>query len=295
VETYLLIFGIAALMNFAAFIWLVITGFKRSVLWGLLVFLFSPLAAIIFAITNWFDAKKPFLAYILTTILMFVPVFMMISSIDFQNAQRVMELAKTGEIRENEILDYILHPEKFEEFEKARSGEASDNKQDMMTSSGTATDGTTGQETEPMGQKDMAETEAKATTTEGVIKDTEKKEVQEVKKESEQEVIVEEEPSPYPKTGQVKPDPLQIKKKEPPKDSVKVSVNNIDKFKGRYFIVATKSGTQHRGILIKTTKSRIVLERKIYGGTFTYRILKSRIKRIDMLKKEYVEEVNPPR
>jgi hypothetical protein len=101
---------------------------------------------------------------------------------------------------------------------------------------------------------------------------------------------VEEEWSEHPKPGQAKPDPLQIKKKTPEPESVRVSLNKISGYKGRYFIVTTKSGSEHRGILVKVTTSRIELERKIYGGTFTYRILKKNIKRIDMLKKEYVEE-----
>jgi hypothetical protein len=293
VETYLLIFVIAALMNFAAFIWLVITGFKRGVLWGILIFLFSPLAAIIFAITNWFDAKRPFLAYLLTTILMFVPIYMMISSINLQNVQHVQELVESGEIRENEAIEYILNPEKLEELEQARTDQI-DGHAAAEVAPDTAADGAVSSETQTTGPKGMAENAANDTVAQDSNRENNKA-GQGATKGSEPEVIIEEEPSPYPKTGQVKPDPLQIKKKEPPKDSVKVSVKNIGRFKGRYFIVVTKSGTQHRGILIKTTQSRIVLERKIYGGTFTYRILKSRIKSIDMLKKEYVEEVKPLR
>ena len=272
-ESHLLFLLIAGLLNFAAFIWLLITAFKRSIVWGLLVFFFSPLTALLFAITNWYDAKKPFLAYLLTTILMLIPIYMMMSAANLQNVQRVQELVDSGEIQENEAVEYLLNPELLEERERAKE----------QAESGIVVD-------------EAGEPVPGALTSDTAITGVENSDQQAVEQKAdvETEVIVEEkEPSPYPKTGEVKPDPLQVKKKEAVKDSVKVSVSKIGNYKGRYFIVTTKSGTQHRGILVSNTDSRIVLERKIYGGTFTYKILKSKIKTIDMLKKEYVEEVNP--
>ena len=59
-----LLLPLISLVCFAAFIWLVVVAFKRSPLWGVLVFLFSPITAIIFAIQNWQESKKPFLVYI---------------------------------------------------------------------------------------------------------------------------------------------------------------------------------------------------------------------------------------
>lgn len=266
-ETYILFIVIAALLNFAAFIWLVITGFKRSVLWGLLIFFFSPLSALIFAITNWFDAKKPFLAYLLTSILVLVPIFMMMSNYDQEFILTLNEKIESGEIREDEAWEYILNPELlYEQETEADSQNATDIQLDES------------------GQP-LQETDANATSLKGDAKDA-----ADPAAEQEPDVIVEEERSPYPKAGDAKPDPLAIKKKEAPKDSVKVSLSKISNYKGRYFIVTTKSGKQHRGILKKITKSRIILERKIYGGTFTYKVLKKEIKRLDMLKKEYIDD-----
>jgi hypothetical protein len=56
-----------SLVGFAAFIWLVVVAFKRSAMWGVLVLLLSPITAIIFAIQNWQESKKPFLVYIGST------------------------------------------------------------------------------------------------------------------------------------------------------------------------------------------------------------------------------------
>ncbi len=275
-ETNILMLVIALLLNFAAFIWLVITGFKRSVLWGLLIFFFSPLSAIIFAVTNWFDAKKPFLAYLLTSILVFIPFMNMSSSVDEEFMLRLQEKVESGEIKENEMMEYVMNPEKLDELEQ--QGLADDGV--VLNEYGEPIPNTPDAGEDPDNPAAEGKPAGDATEEGTAGKD-------------EPEVIVEEEEEEYydyPRRGEVKPDPLVTKKKPAPKDSVKVSVSKIGNYKGRYFIITTKSGSQHRGILIKLTKSRIVLERKIYGGTFTYRILKSKIKRVDMLKKEYVDD-----
>jgi hypothetical protein len=271
VESYLLIFVLLALVHFGVFIWLVITGFKRGVLWGLFIFFFSPLAALIFAITNWFDAKKPFLAYVLTGVLTLVPLYMMQNAFSEEHVQRIEQLVQSGEITQEQALQFLMDPELLEEYEQANAKEedvfdpydesAPESEQAIVD---TTTDGQAQQESNAQAEIPSQTAEAEQT---------------------------EEASSPYPRTGEVKPDPLQIKKKPPTKDSVRVSLAKIANFKGRYFIVTTKTGTRHRGILVDITKSQIILERKIYGGTFTYKILKSNIKTIDMLKKEYIEDL----
>jgi len=282
VGTYIILLVIAVLLNLAAFIWLVIAAFKRSVLWGILVFFFSPLAALIFAITNWFDAKKPFLAYVLTTILMFVPLGMMSSSFDAQHMQRISEKVETGEIKENEVIQYIMNPELLDELDKKVDGdgevvldEFGEPVLDAPDSAGAAKD-------EWVDIKPVVVDPDKAPA--------DKKSGDKTQKDEPDVIVEEEEPSRYPKAGEAKPDPLAIKRKEVPIDSVKVSPKKIANYKGRYFVVTTKDSSQHRGILIKVTKTRIELRRKLYGGTFTYKIRRSKIKRLDMLKKEYVDD-----
>jgi len=52
------------LVCFAAYVWLVVVAFKHSAGWGVLVLLFSPITAIVFAIKFWPEPKKPFLLYV---------------------------------------------------------------------------------------------------------------------------------------------------------------------------------------------------------------------------------------
>jgi len=51
------------LISFVGFVWLVVVAFRHSALWGILVLLLSPITAIVFAIKNWEDSKRPFLVY----------------------------------------------------------------------------------------------------------------------------------------------------------------------------------------------------------------------------------------
>jgi hypothetical protein len=50
---------IGGLIGLAGGIWLIVVAFKESILWGILCFI--PCVNIIFALTHWEKAKKPFL------------------------------------------------------------------------------------------------------------------------------------------------------------------------------------------------------------------------------------------
>ena len=268
-ETNFIFIAIAFLLNLAAFIWLLVVGFKRSVLWGILIFLFSPLSAIAFAVTHWFEAKKSFLAYIITSILFLIPLYSMIADYSADLA-KISTAIDEGRIDPNEASRYIGHTDQLPGNESgeeaiAQEGQASDAvgpdtamPDNMVNSEG---------EANPASDSEASDSEADA-------------------------VVEESEPPPYPIMDQVKPDPLVAKHKPAEKDTTRVGVNKLRNFVGRYFIMTDKAGKQHRGILIKVTKSYAILERKIYGGTFTYKLAKSKIRKSEMLKKEYVESIS---
>jgi len=77
---------------FAAYVWLVVVAFKESALWGVLVLLFSPITAIIFAIKNWDEAKKPFLVYVGSGAASLAIVFMMFAMVGGQMMQMAAEV-----------------------------------------------------------------------------------------------------------------------------------------------------------------------------------------------------------
>ena len=101
-----LLMPLISLVCFAAFIWLVVVAFKRSALWGVLVLLFSPITAIIFAIQNWQESKKPFLVYIgscAATFAIFIIFFISLGAPMLEMAQKMSE----GEVSDEEMTAFM--------------------------------------------------------------------------------------------------------------------------------------------------------------------------------------------
>jgi hypothetical protein len=90
-----------------SFIWTVVIAFKEHILWGFGC-LFVPLVIIVFGIMYWDKAKKPFLTYIIASILYAVLFFKVFFAM-FQQAG-VMELTtqvESGQITEQEAQQRI--------------------------------------------------------------------------------------------------------------------------------------------------------------------------------------------
>jgi hypothetical protein len=88
-----LLIPVICLVGFAAFVWLTVVAFKRSPLWGVLVLLLSPIAAVVFAVKHWQESKKPFLIYAGSAALCFVFVVAMIAMGGFA----MMAMAKAAQ------------------------------------------------------------------------------------------------------------------------------------------------------------------------------------------------------
>jgi len=97
---------ILLLIGLASFIWLVIVAFRESVIWGFLVFLFSPISAAAFSIYHWEEAKKPFLIYLAATIIFIVMFFNAFNKIGgmetIEVTQKAADQLEKGEITEVE-------------------------------------------------------------------------------------------------------------------------------------------------------------------------------------------------
>ena len=282
-DTYLLIIAIAAVLTIIGFVWLVVVGFKRSIIWGILIFLLSPFSAIAFAFTNWYEAKYAFLLHILSVVVLLSASYLLVvDKIGIERIDKVLAAIESGQIKDNEAFLYLdpntLLPGEEDDVEEAEAGIDLDGDGIIDTPQAVITGTEPSAVTYPTEQSNATEAVAISESNDG----------------EELEVIIEEKQTAldYPTPGSIVVDPLVTPKKKQKSGSVRVKVSKISNYKGRYFIVTTKKGNQHRGILVKVTKSRIILERKIYGGTFKYKVLKSRIKRLDMFKKEYIEDLS---
>ena len=94
--------GILGIASLISFIWVVVIAFKEDVIWGLGC-LFIPLIIIVFGIMHWDKCKKPFLVYVITSIVLGVMYFKIVYAVFSQTG--VMDLnaqVESGEITEQE-------------------------------------------------------------------------------------------------------------------------------------------------------------------------------------------------
>ena len=287
---FLIILFVSALLSFVGYIWLVVTGFKRNVFWGIMV-LISPLTisltAIIYAALNWFDAKKAFIAYILPTLVMFGTYGYMFSKIGSENLAEINKRMQSGELRLKETMRVI---------DKAMNLQGS---QKLFEETPVQAAAVTAEGDESAKDKATVDAKDKGMDTNDTAKDASVKTVDKAKSEqkstSEKVLLVEEEDdkkpsSGYPKLSQVKPDPLAVPKKVEDPDFVTVKFENARNYKDRYFVIYTNKETFLRGLLIKADNNALYLNRKLFGGSFEYRVSKKKIVKIYMLKKEFVME-----
>lgn len=281
--TYGAIALIAGFLHFIAFIWILVVGFQRSIVWGILIFLFWPLTPILFGIVHWYHAKKPFLLYVVTLVAMLVPLYMMLTAIDTERLTRVGMAIESGEIQANEAVDYY-----------ARLGEAPaqnnppvPGSEDMTlidpVPAETGSLAKTAKETLAIPEAiDMAEKPA-ATVNEAPKQSVEEEPLEDVAPPKQTS-------SPFPTPGSIKPDPLAAKKQKVASATIRIKPESIGNYKGRYFIITTKDGNEHRGLLSKVSKSTLYLSRKLYGGNFQYQVARNTVVHADMLKEEFVKE-----
>lgn len=103
----MVLIGVLGIVTLVSFIWTVVIAFKEHILWGFGV-LFVPLVIVVFGIMYWDKAKKPFLTYIIASIIMGVVYFRIFYAM-FQQAG-VMDLnsqVQSGQITEQEAQQRI--------------------------------------------------------------------------------------------------------------------------------------------------------------------------------------------
>lgn len=298
-DIYLAIIGFSALISLIGFFWLVITGFRRSAFWGILVFLFSPLTAFIFSAFNWFDAKKPFLVYIIATVLMFGTMGYVVYEIGINNLTEISRRVQAGELQPHEaltLMDKALMSHGSADLFKPEEPEPDVVASEETPESNTATidEGKKGEQ----GQLSAKDNKSIADETghmdkqdTDISKKDEKKKPAEVVAEENKnpDEIIDKIPSPeYPKLSEVRPDPLIAKRKLRDADFIIVKFKNAKNYQDRYFVIYTKKQTFLRGLLVKADKNALYLDRKLFGGSFKYRLSKKKIKTIYVMKKVFV-------
>ena len=289
---FIIILLISSLLAFVGYIWLVVTGFRRNVFWGIMVLLFSPITAIIFAALNWFEAKRAFITFIIPAIVMYGTMAYMYTKIGPDNLAEINKRIESGELKLNETMRVFNRAmslqgsqKLFEQVPAAAQAVPADAEM-KLTDDQAAQVATTPETTEKLEQaSEAAVDDNKADTAAKANK--EQQEQATVTSATEEETEEKQESPAYPKLSQVKPDPLAVQKKEEDKDFVLVRFENVKHYKDRYFVIYTKQQTYLRGLLVKADSKALYLNRKLFGGSFEYRVSKTKISKIYMLKKEF--------
>lgn len=301
---YVALLILACVVGLIGYLWMVVAGFKRSVLWGVTVTLFYPLTAFLFAVTNWFDARKPFVVYLVSLVMVVGSIWAIYNEVGTRNAQQIAERLQNGKLELNDAfglvaraLNHVGPVDLFaEELQRADSEQAGLKASDGQLAS------TPGAVKAPI---ELAQAEGQTATEEAKSTDADKTAVKtegsaetkaepdpaadkaataEAESTSDEKVTKKPATPTYPTPDLIKPDPLaQKKKKEEPK-SVEVSVDRMSKYIGRYFIITLKNGNEQRGLLLKIDDTTLTIHRKLFGGKFEYKINKSKIKSVQMLK-----------
>lgn len=106
-ETLATLASLVGIILLISYIWLAVVAFQRRVLWGVLVLLFSPITAIIFAFKYWLEAKKPFLVYIVCFTLFFAYAGYMFVRMGGPEMLDMADRIKHGEFTEEDAFDFM--------------------------------------------------------------------------------------------------------------------------------------------------------------------------------------------
>lgn len=242
-----------SLVCFAAFIWLVVVAFKRSALWGVLVLLFSPITAIIFAIQNWQESKKPFLVYIgscAATIAIFIIFFMSLGAPMLQMAQKMSE----GEVSDEEM--NALMTEQLDRIEDSGMLSASDEAKLR----------------EMKGQMQVtvheAEGDVDATALNAALDKTDSIEQQEPAQAA---------PAPKPATP-ITPSAVSTTRIRTDRDLI--PLREIDSHVGEKMRIVMNDGVEYVGNYVEQADGELRFERRIASGSIDVHITKADIRSI---------------
>jgi hypothetical protein len=296
---YITVFTVAVVLTLIGYFWLANVGFKRSVLWGVLILLLSPITAIVYAMTNWFDARKAFLTYIVSFVLMCGAAILIYDEVGTGNMHQIadrMHSGKLGPFKAYALITKALnHAGPLDLFAEESNLAAAD----QTVSNATQLAGNTPSpkvanelvqvtnETDKLAgaKNDVKPDAAPVPATLKDVEDAETKAAKdsETKSTEVKPAEVKVEKPKYATPDQAQPDPLAQKRKKEEANTVKVSLEKMPKYIGHYFIITLKNGHQRRGLLRSVDATTLHLDRKLYGGNVKFTVSKTQIKTIEML------------
>lgn len=258
------LFALAILTYVVMYLWMTVAAFTRSVLWGVLVLLVSPLSALAFGAGYFRDVRLPFLLYI-ASLGFVITAFFMISPKEWQHlcertdgalcvygatatgktsatATKPINPATTPAIVPTPNLNIAVTPSPSVQNVPAAAA-LTPTPAPVATASPTPTAQPTPNSTDPMAN--------------------------------------------FPKKHSLaKEDPLEVKRLEPEADTITITPAKVGKYLNRYLIITLRNKVERSGLLKKVDAEKLTLERKWEGkGSQSFTVYRSQIKTIRVLKK----------
>ncbi len=268
------LFWIFALLNLVAFFWMVIVGFRRHWGWGLAVLL-VPFALLVFAIMYWEDAKKPFLLYLVTTIVL---VYQIVSVAANQGAALLQDPKQSTDTASSVFGDRsqidqaraaaAMAMQQIEAMHRA--GLIGDEELAQLRAEHDANMAALGYDSEDTPDLDFAEP-----VDEGDVAG----EVAEVSRAQPTESLPpadqEEQPDTVAKISP--PAPTAPKAKPKPRRTGKIDVSEAHRFIGRQFIVTDKNQRTRLATLSAVSDGKLEFQRRMRTGALTFSVYKNDI------------------
>jgi hypothetical protein len=257
-EVFLLMMVIHLLIN----LWLIVAAFTRSVMWGVLVLLFSPITAIAFGFAYFREVKLPFLLYLTTAVLAIIT-FVMLDQKEMEYLGR-----QTG----------LISPA---QMSAPATGANTSTNSSTPNAQGTPTAEAPGKDTNtlPTSTTPTLVTSPTQTVPPGATTGTGQEQV------PFEELLNPTVQRPLPaKHADAPVDPLQIKKTVQPPATTRIKHGQAKNYIGRYFIVVMNNKVERCGILKRVDANNIYVQRKWNNDSIEYTIRRDRIKAIDVLK-----------
>lgn len=145
---YIAALVVTAIVSLLGYLWLSMVAFKRSVPWGLLVLLLSPITAIVFAVMHWYDARKAFVVYITAFLLWAGSLVVILGNVGVGNIQELSSRIQSGQLTPAKayqiVNERLQHPGSADMFAESAAGQLAN-----AGNLGGETDATTAMTTEP--------------------------------------------------------------------------------------------------------------------------------------------------
>ena len=293
--TIQILFIVLSIASLVSMVILVISAFKRSILWGIVVSLLSPIAAIVYGIKYFNEVKKPFLVYLGTTISSLVFMGYLFMQMGGMEAINVASKINDGTLTEQDAAKFMVSTM---EGVESMTGQGKDEMIQQMQQDPNVTPEQIEQTKQlfksieglASGEIESLEDIQQPMSTQAVdieLKKAEEDLQQAIAKLKQDLAAVKVTKTQVPREteknkSQLPPMATYQMKKEEKLVNRKIRTDQAKNYIGQTMTVTMQAGNQRTGRLTKIDGGQLWFEHKAFAGTLTYKLLANDIESIEI-------------